>query len=129
MQGWPGSWGASNIFLCRIPHSNIQASAQNLTIIYMMFPPLTLPKKEATTIKGKSRNISRRKTTNAYILYRICIRRRKSFINKHEYIISAGRIFKNAGDPQLRFGLLPLIYNYLICLRMPVLYPKPQKSS
>jgi len=60
----------------------------------MMFPPLTLPKKEANTIKGKSRNISRRKTTNAYMLYRICIKRRKSFINNHEYIISAGRIFK-----------------------------------
>ena len=94
MQGCPGSCGASNIFLCRIPHNNIQASAQNLTIIYMMFPPLTLPNKEANDIKGKRRNISRRKTTNAYILNSICIKRRKSFINKHEYIISAGRISK-----------------------------------
>ena len=45
-----------------------KASAQNLQILYKMFPPLTGSNEKETTKKGRSKNIHMRKTENPYRL-------------------------------------------------------------
>jgi hypothetical protein len=67
MECLSGSIGDSKIFLCRIPIEKHHISPHNMQSLYIAFPPLILPKKDAMIANGKTRIMVAMKSTHAYM--------------------------------------------------------------